>query len=235
MADASLFEAWSPVTQDFGLVRGDHAEVADAYAAMFAGEPPLRRRNLAGGLAEAFEALAPLTHAKSRRLFLATPCGWTAFFQNGTQGSDPFLIMLRLAQRLGTIAMRVCCTPTGARWPGVIWEVYAPPQLGGDAYGYRRSIAASNDGGRWVFSESGERFAFERPECYALARKRDRFTRPMLLDYLRAFGIPELDDDLFLVSPATPAILFHDATRDRRLPEYSLEEVKRGLPWQRGA
>lgn len=235
MVEASLFEAWSPVTQDFGLVRGDQAAVADAYAAMFAGTATLGRRHLAGGLAEAFEALAPLTHAKSRRLFLATPCGWTAFFQNGTQGSDPFLIMSRLAQRLGTIAMRVCCTPTGARWPGVIWEVYAAPQQGGDAYGYRRSIAASNDGGRWVFSESGERFAFERTESYGLPRKRDRFTRSMLVTYLRQFGIPELGDALFRVSPETPAILFHDPERDAQLPEYSLEEVRRGLPWQRGA
>lgn len=234
MAGTSLFETWSPVTQDFGLVQGDQAAVADAYAAMFAGTAQLRRRTLAGGLAEAFAALAPLTHAKSRALFLATPCGWTAFFQNGTQGSDPFPVMSRLAQRLGTMAMRVCCTPAGARWPAVIWEVYAAPEMGGDRLGYRRSLAASNDGGRWAFSESGERFAFERPQSYALPRKRDRFTRSMLEEYLRAFGIPALDDGLFRVSPATPAILFHDPARDGRLPEFSLEEVKRGLPWQRG-
>lgn len=228
-----LFGTWSPVTQDFGLVRGRLDEVADAYAAMMSEVRPLRRQVLTGGLAEAFQALAPLTHAKSRRLFLATRCDWVAFFQNGTQGSDPFLPMSLLARRHGFQTMRVCIMPERATWPGVVWEVYVPPELGGNALGSRRSIAAMNDGGRWTFSESGERYPFEQAEAYALRRKRDRFTKAMLLTYLRAFGIPCLDDALFEVTPDRPAILFHAPALDGTLPSYSLEEVKRGVPWMR--
>ncbi|HYF08275.1 MAG TPA: hypothetical protein VD970_11685 [Acetobacteraceae bacterium] len=227
-----VFDAWSPVTHDFGLVRGTLAEVADAYQAMRA-EAPLRREMLTGGLADAFQALAPLTHAKSRRLFVPTRSDWVAFFQNGTQGSDPFPAMSGLARRNGVLAMRVCCTPEGATWPAVIWEVYAPPELGGNALGYRRSVAVLNDGGRWDFSESGERFGFERVDAYGLRRKRERFTRAMLLDHLREFGIPGLNDALFQVTPERPAILFHDPSREGRLPSYTLDEVKRGVPWQR--
>lgn len=229
----STFDLWSPVTQDFGLVRGSLFEVADAYRTLFADGPPLRREVLAGDAAEAFQALAPLTHAKSRRLLLATGTGWVAFFQNGTQGSDSFMPMWHLARRHGSLSMRVCCTPQGARWPGVIWEVYAPPSLGGDADCRRRSIAASNDGGRWTFHESGERFAFERAENYGLPRKRNRFTRALLEDYLREFGIPGLDDRLFAVTAAEPGILFHDPSREGQLPSYSLDEVRRGVPFGR--
>lgn len=50
MTDASLFETWSPVAQDFGLVRGDQAVGSDAYAAMFAGTAALWRRTLAGDI-----------------------------------------------------------------------------------------------------------------------------------------------------------------------------------------
>lgn len=228
----SLFDLWSPATQDFGLVRGDLIEVAEAYRNLF-DKPPLRLAVPVGSTAEAFQALAPLTHAMSRQLFLATGTGWVAFFRNGTKGSDPFMPMWHLARRHGYLSMRVCCTPVGARWPGVIWEVYAPPSLGGNTDCRRRSIGASNDGGRWTFDESGERFAFERSESYGLPRKRDRFTRAMLEDYLREFGIPGLDDRLFAGAAAEPAILFHDPSREGRLPSYSLDEVKRGVPWMR--
>lgn len=228
----SLFDFWSPVTQDFGLVRGALPEVAEAYRTLF-DEPPLRLDVKVDSVAEAFEALAPLTHAMSRTLFLATASDWVAFFRNGTKGSDPFMPMWHLARRHGYLSMRVCATPEGARWPGVIWEVYAPPSLGGDADCCRRSICASNDGGRWTFHESGERFGFERPESYGLRRKRDRFTRAMLVDYLREFGVPGLDDRLFAGAAGPAPILFHEPKRDAWLPSYSLDEVKRGVPWER--
>jgi hypothetical protein len=60
-------------------------------------------------------------------------------------------------------ALRACVTPPNARYQGVILEVYDTPQAGGDADGYRRSIAAVNDGGRWVFHQSGTPFALITP------------------------------------------------------------------------
>jgi hypothetical protein len=88
------------------------------------------------------------------------------------------------ARRLGVLAMRICSTPASEMYPATIWEVYAPPHLGGGALGYRRTVCAMNDGGRWVFEESGEPYPFEDLDKYELPRKRDRFTREMLIHYL---------------------------------------------------
>jgi hypothetical protein len=98
--------------------------------------------------------------------------------------------------------MRVCITPAGATWPAVIWEVYDTAENGGDADGYRRSIAASNDGGRWVFETSGAPFPFEDQGRYTARRKRDRFPPDLLRDYLRQMGIPPITDDRFLIGGA---------------------------------
>jgi hypothetical protein len=66
--------------------------------------------------------------------------------------------MALLAEGLGVVSMRICATPPDAVWPGTIWEVYAPPEQGGvPPLLYRRSIGASNDGGRWTFDQSGRR------------------------------------------------------------------------------
>jgi hypothetical protein len=66
--------------------------------------------------------------------------------------------MSYLAKRMGLLPMRVCRSPERAIYPATMWEVYAPGSLGGcPPLGYRRSVAAANDGGRWMFEESGER------------------------------------------------------------------------------
>jgi hypothetical protein len=228
------FNQWWPVTQDFGLVKCPINDAADVYERWFYGFQQLDRSLQNGGLAETFSTLAPLTHSKTRRLFIPAASGWVAFFQNGISGSDPFPIMSNLARKLGVLAMRVCCTPATARYPAVMWEVYAPASLGGDEFAHRRSIAALNDGGRWVFNESGARFPFEQVERYGERRKRDRFTREMLVSYLRQFGLSGLDDDLFALTREQPAILFEQTDKGSHLqPEYSLTEVQQGVPWQR--
>ena len=130
--------------------------------------------------------------------------------------------------------MRVCSTPDTAKYPAVIWEVYAPESLGGKPpLSYRRSIAAINDGGRWIFDESGERFPFEQVGRYEERRKRDRFTREMLRDYLREFGIELLSDEFLRVDAASPAVRLQQCTKGWHAPEFTLEQVVAGVPWQR--
>jgi len=102
----------------------------------------------------------------------------------------------------------------------------------GAAGGVRRSIAALDDGGRWVFEESGERFPFEEVEHYTSRRKRDRFTREMLARYLHHFGI-ELRTDAFLcVDATTPAVRLQQVTKIISSPEFTLDQVTAGLPWR---
>lgn len=130
--------------------------------------------------------------------------------------------------------MRVCCTADTAKYPAVIWEVFAPETLGGKPpLCYRRSIAAMNDGGRWVFEESGERFPFEQVARYAERRKRDRFTSEMLRDYLRECGVQLFADEFLRVDSASPAVRLQQSTKIWHTLEFTLEQVVAGVPWKR--
>ena len=229
-----IVESWHPVTHDFGLLRAPLEAVVsgllnwhDSIGTHY------QQTAITNGLESAFRALLPLSHAMPRRLFVRTKSDWTACFQNGIQGSDPFPAMSFLARELGVLGMRVCSTPEGALWPANIWEVYAPPPLGGVLpLGYRRSIAAANDGGRWVFDELGEPFDFEKLELYKAKKKRDRFTRAVLEECLGHFGIQPFNDSFFVVDEAHSAILLNRTLPAVTQPEYTLEQVLAGMPWQ---
>jgi hypothetical protein len=232
---AMILAAWHPVTHDFGLIHTPLGMVVDGLLNWHTSiDIHYRRSAVTSCLEAALKSLLPLSNSKQRRLFVQTASDWTACFQNGIQGSDPFPAMSFLARTLGVLAMRVCSTPPKAVWPANIWEVYAPPSLGGaEPLGYRRTLAAANDGGRWVFDQSGEPFPFEKLETYRGGRKRDRFTRDLLQEYLAHFGIRPFDDDFFVVDASHPAVLLQQTRPVFNLPEFSLEEVVAGIPWRR--
>lgn len=231
----SLLEKWHPVTHDFGLIQAAMPLLVSTFEEWQSSVGiTYSRTEVCSSLSGAFESLLPLSTSKMRRLFVATCSDWVACFQNGIQGSDPFPAMSYLARQMSVLAMRVCCTPERTRYPATIWEVYAPEAHGGlPPLGYRRSIAALNDGGRWVFEESGERFPFEGVDRYTLRRKRDRFTPDMLRRYLTHFGIELFSDDFLRVDPTTPAVRFQKLTNIQSSPEFTLEQVVAGVPWQR--
>jgi hypothetical protein len=60
-----------------------------------------------------------------------------------------------------------------------------------------RAILAMNDGGPWRFDLVGEPLPFEQVERYSARRIRDRFTIPMLRDYLLALDIRAFDADFY--------------------------------------
>jgi len=231
-----IFADWHPVTQDFGLIqapvarvvgelRGWHGDVGITY----------KGTEITESLEAGFKALLPLSHGKQRQLFVGTRAGWTACFQNGIQGSDPFPAMSMLARRLHVVAMRVCSMPPAARWPGVVWEVYAPEELGGQPpLAYRRAVCAINDGGRWHFDESGARYDFEEVSTYAARQKKDRFTHQMLERYLSHFGLFPFVDGFYVVEPSSPAVLLERPANLNEPPNFTLDEVKAGKPWQDG-
>lgn len=229
-----ILKRWHPITHDFGLIQAPLQEVVRQYCAWHASlGRDYRRRELTAGLESAFSALPPLSMNLQRKLFLATDSDWTAFFQNGIQGSDPFPPMRQLSERLGVLAMRVCRTPLGFQYPAVIWEIYAPTHLGGDRNGCGRTLYVSNDGGRWVFGQSGAPYPFEQTARYAERRKRDRFPPELLAEYLLHFGIRVDADDFYLADPEHPAVLLDSEPQGIRLPEFSLQQVLDGMPWRR--
>lgn len=177
---SAFFSTWVPATCDFGLVKADVFGSVRAYRLMLEEHGSrLEEQIHAGPLETLLDVLPHLTMGMRKAPFIPGPAGWTGFFREGLLGSDPFMPMWHLARRMETLAMRVCCS-TSRPCPGTIRKVYAPPSLGGDDSSRRRSIAASNDGGRWVFEESGERYPFENAARCAGKIKRTRFTGEML-------------------------------------------------------
>jgi hypothetical protein len=231
---SGLFERWNPVTHDYGLIRAPIREVVREFVD-WQGSINVEhsQSEITSGFAAALQALPPLSAAKHRRLFVATSSDWVACFQSGIDGSDPFTAMSFLAGRMGVLAMRVCSTRADVTWPATIWEVYAPESLGGQPpLLYRRSICAAKDGGHWVFEQSGEPYPFESLAAYEKPRKRDRFTRGLLQEYLANFGIRPFADDFFVVSDQVPAFVLQRSRRANDPPEFTLDEVVTGKPWK---
>jgi hypothetical protein len=217
---------WWPVTHDFGLIRLDVGTVVPMRTKQYEDSGQTVSTDwLSGSLGECFSLLEPLSPAPTKELFLSAGAGWTVYYSNGARGSDPFLPMHKLSRALGVTALRACATRAGAKYAAVILEVYDTPQAGGNKYGRRRSIAAANDGGRWVFEQSGEPFDFEDTACYGARKKADRFTREMLLSYLDALGAPRLTDETLQPGGQCKGALLKRPDH-AHLPKYSLEEAK---------
>jgi hypothetical protein len=132
-----------------------------------------------------------LTHPATRWVLFALTDRWTAVVNNLRDGSD-FADGMVLAAC--SCQARVCRVvdydpgPPRARresdgYPARIFELV-------DAEGTSvRTIAAADDGGRWVFETSGNPLPVEASFNYAARRKRDRFTTDNLHTLLSGLGI----------------------------------------------
>lgn len=115
--------------------------------------------------------------------------GWTLLMSNGPTGTDVGVLPSYAARELkcrGIRAVRVDDDDPG--YPARILEVYGP--RGQLPLALERSVAAANDGGRWVFEASGTAFPFEDQASYAKRCLSFRFTGEMLHGYLVALGVP---------------------------------------------
>lgn len=139
-------------------------------------------------LDDALSALAPAP-ILSREACIAVQ-GWTLLLNNTKLGTDVGVLPSRAARLLRCRAIRaVCVDDDQPGYPARMLSVYGPD--GDPANGFvERSIAAANDGGRWVFQTHGEPYPFEDLTAYQRRRKTDRFTSSMLYDYLRALDVP---------------------------------------------
>jgi hypothetical protein len=138
-------------------------------------------------LADAVHDLAP-TAALTTRAFVPLDV-WTLLLTNGPLGTDVGMLPSHAARSLGCVGNRaVWADGSHHQYPAVILEVYSVDGEG--PLRVRRTIAAANDGGRWVFEQTGEPYGFEHTEYYAARRKADRFPPDLLHEYLRELGVP---------------------------------------------
>jgi hypothetical protein len=136
---------------------------------------------------DAVAALAP--RAPLNRHACLSVDNWTLLLNNGPNGTDVGLLPSQAARELGCRAVRaVCAADAESPFPARILEVYGPN--GEVPLALKRSIAAANDGGRWVFETSGQPFEFEDVKRYEQRSKSQRFTCDMVHSYLTQLGVP---------------------------------------------
>jgi hypothetical protein len=222
----NTIDKWSPVTNDFLIVNAPIDRAVAAYSNWMKRLGFAFTKTISDvDLDNAFASLAPLANSQHRKLFVCAGRDWTAFFQNGIQGSDPAAHGHQLARELDAIGMRVCVTPPAYQWQAVMWEVYAPRRTGGDEFGYRRALAVANDGGKWVFINSGVPFPFERQDRYVAPRKRDRLDRQMLEAYLCECAVNPFQPGTLIVSSEAPAVLLDVEKRGVPMKEFTYAEA----------
>ncbi|WP_375768466.1 hypothetical protein NR798_43435 [Archangium gephyra] len=226
-----LDDRWAPITSEMAFLETPAEHAARAFAAWQAGLMAPRGiavevRPVSGSLEQALSALLPLTTPEARRdLFIPTRSPWTAYVENGWAGTDAASPMRYMARALGCRGLRVVAVPHTyrkgeGRYGAVMLDVYGPHQT--DWLNYVRALGASNDGGRWVFDQTGEPFPFEKLEQYQARRVRDRFTFDMLKDYLRHLGLSPFEEDFYLPQGAPAWLVEKSGTFVPAQTEYSL-------------
>ena len=235
MTGLLLDDRWAPITSEMGFLEIDTEHAARAYAA-WQGRLLKPRgiavdvRPVSGSLEQTLSALLPLTTPETRRhLFVPTRSPWTAYVENGWSGTDAASSMSYMARTVGCRGMRVVAVPHTyrngeGRYGAVMLEVYGPHQT--DWLNYVRALGASNDGGRWVFDQTGEPFPFEKLEQYQARRVRDRFTFDMLKEYLRHLGLSPFEEDFYLPQGAPAWLVEKSGTFVPAQTEYTLAQAR---------
>jgi len=230
-----LDDRWAPVTSEMGFLEARAEYAARAFAAWQAGllasdGVTVAVRPVTGSLEQVLSALLPLTDSETQRhLFLPTRSSWTGYLDNAYRGTYASGVMRYMARTLGCRGMRVVAVPHTyregqGRYGAVMLAVYGPRQT--HWLNSLRVVSASNDGGPWVFDQSGEPFPFEKLERYQARRVRDRFTFDMLKEYLQHLGLSAFEEDFYLPEGAPAWLVEKTGPLVRARNEYTLERAR---------
>lgn len=185
---------------------------------------------VSGPLEQSLSALLPLTSPEIRRhLFMPTRSAWTAYVENGWNGTDAMSSMAYMARTLGCRGLRVVAVPNTlrkdkGRYGAVVLEVYGPHRTAWR--NCTRAVSALNDGGRWVFDQIGEPFPFEKLEPYQAPRVKERFTFDMLREYLHHLGLSPFKEDFFLPDGAPAWLVEKTGLVVPAQKEYTLAQAR---------
>lgn len=162
-----------------------------------------------GDIRSVTSLLEPFVCPRStKRLLLSTNTGWTVLFDNGSLGTDAgqaFVLATKLKCRTVRIVaandtMKSKKSNAAAAYGAVIFEVFNDTVR-------ERPIYCANDGGRWVFGQSGKPFDFECIDSYSRKPISARFTLSLLRDYLAEFKIYAFDSTWYTSSQCHPSVL----------------------------
>jgi hypothetical protein len=144
-----------PLTDTIGFLR---CPVEVAAAAFLTWQRPIQdrrgvrlaERKVSGPFEGLLRELLPLTSVERRRfLFVPTNSDWTAFVDNGHQGTDAFSQISHLALAIGCAGIRATDAGPGATQGGTVFEAYGPEAT--DGLNTERAIYAAPNDGRWSF------------------------------------------------------------------------------------
>jgi hypothetical protein len=231
-----LEDRWAPVTEEMGFLELGAEQAAQAFAHWHKGLEISRGFTIevlpvTGTLEQVLSRLLPLSGGETqRRLFIPTRSAWTAYVSNQWTGTDAASPISYMARWLSIRGLRVVAVPhtlrgNQGRYGAVMLGVYGPEQPG-KISNTVRALGASNDGGRWVFDQSGEPFPFEQVEKYQARRVRDRFTFEMLKDYLRHLGLAPFEEDFYMPPGSCAWLIQKTGPFAPGHKEYTLEEAR---------
>ncbi|MBN1204676.1 MAG: hypothetical protein JXB05_07105 [Myxococcaceae bacterium] len=231
-----LEDRWAPVTSTMGFLELGAEQAAQAFATwhrelMTPRGISVEVLPVTGTLEQALSSLLPLSGGETQRhLFIPTHSAWTAYVENGWTGTDAASPLRYMARWLSIRCLRVVAVPhtlrgDRGRYGAVMLDVYGPKQPG-KISSTVRVVEAANDGGRWVFVQSGEPFPFEQVEQYQARRVRDRFTFEMLKDYLRHLGLSPFEEDFYMPPGSRAWLIQKTGPFDTFGREYTLEEAR---------
>jgi len=214
-----LSERLAPITTSMGFLGTDLAFAAQEFETWHNEIGAQRNvcasgRQVSGSLGEVLRALLPLRISDSNRyLFIPTASKWTAYFDNGSRGTDPSAIGY-LARRLKCRTIWIVANPHTLQKTGVprrgrqgalLLELHGPEDT--DWLNLVREIRLHNDAGRWEFTQHGTPLPFEDIAQYSAMRIRDRFPFDLFKHYLGEFGITPFDEGFYLPPGREHAIL----------------------------
>jgi hypothetical protein len=231
-----LDDRWAPVTSTMGFLELGAEQAAQAFATWYRGLATSRGFTIevlpvVGTLEQVLSRLLPLSGGETqRRLFIPTRSAWTAYVENGWTGTDAASPMSSMARRLSIRCLRVVAVPhtlrgDQGRYGAVMLDVFGPKQPG-KISSTVRVVEVANDGGRWVFVQSGEPFPFEQVEQYQARRVRDRFTFEMLKDYLRHLGLAPFEEDFYMPPGSRAWLIQKTGPFGTVMQEYTLEQAR---------
>jgi hypothetical protein len=225
---------FAPLTFKIGFLECSLDVVSEAYLRWT--QPQFKevvREAVAGGLEDALHLLEPLTTPPRREVLLTTDSRWTAYFDNGVHGCDPFTPISYLSEQLGCRGLIATCIPhtlkteTGkgkGTYGAIQFELLGPVQK--EFLNYERSISVAYEGGKWHFDATGTIQPYEEVSQYAARRIVDRFTPEMLERYCQALGV-RLMDESFYTGPGTLILIRDSLPGGSR--EFTLAEARREI------
>jgi hypothetical protein len=233
-------DRWAPITSQIGFLETDCTRTVQTF---YEWQTELQKERgvtlvmqpVSGPLENALKALLPLTSVERRRaLFVPTASSWTAYFDNGHQGTDAFPPMSYLAQRLGCRGLKVMAVPDSkegttkpgrGRYGAITMELYGPQKT--DWLNFIRAISLTNQGSKWEFVSTGTPFPFEDTARYQTRNVKQRFSFELLAEYLRALGVMAFEENFYMPTERPTALLVERiGPANKNLKEFTLAEVQ---------